>query len=88
MTIIHKHLLTNSATMLDLPLGAQILTIQMQQDQPVLWEYHDQNEVRTQRRQFVAINTGQSFEFPGDMHRYIATTTSTTGVVWHVFEVQ
>lgn len=83
--IVYKYLLNGPATGLVLPYGAQLLTAQMQGDQLVLWALVDPREVRTVRRLIVSVNTGAEFDF--SLPIYIATATSPTGIVWHVFEV-
>lgn len=88
MNVIHKYELNGPVTMIDLPVGAEILDVQMQHDQMVLWACHSRDKAYMQQHQFFAVNTGSSFMFPGRMRRYIATITSSAGVVWHVFEVQ
>ena len=73
---------------LKLPLGARILTAQIQGDRPVIWALV-MPEMELRPRRLLCMTTGESVEdrspTPGDL-KYIATVTATTGVVWHVFE--
>lgn len=87
MNIIYKYPLTGVQTILDLPIGARVLTVQMQGDTPVLWALIDQDEDITAKRIFLSINTGVSFETPG-VWAYLSTVTSDNGIVWHIGEIK
>lgn len=86
MNTIYKYQLDGPYTVLTLPVGARVLTAQLQGERLVVWALIDSSEIRTAVRHFAACNTGGSFEFPGKLD-YLATATSENGVVWHVFEV-
>lgn len=83
--IVYKYTLIHPYTGLELPYGAQILTAQMQDDQIVLWALLSEQEARTVRRLIFAVNTGVEFDLSS--LGYIGTVTSSSGIVWHVFEV-
>lgn len=85
MTTIYKYPLKGSTTHLELPFGAQILTVQIQGDQLVLWAVINPREVRTVQRLIFAVYTGEEFDLPSQ--GYIGTAVSRNGIVWHVFEV-
>lgn len=84
MIIIYKYPLTGPRTTLNLPIGSRVLTIQLQGNTPMLWACINQDEQRTQRRVFLAINTGVSFD--GSHLGYISTIQTNNGLVWHFFE--
>lgn len=85
MSVVYKYPLQGPTTGLELPYGAQILTAQMQGDLLVLWAAVNPREVRTVQRLIFAVNTGQEFDLPSES--YIGTAVSSSGIVWHVFEV-
>ena len=73
-------------TMLAMPIGAHVLSVQTQQDEVRLWALVDPNEDREDRR-FIVVATGQSFD-PSDK-TYLGTVQTGGGVrVFHVWEVQ
>lgn len=86
MNTIYKYPLTGAQTRLNLPIGARLLTVQMQNNTPVLWALIDQDESITASRIFLSVNTGTSFEIHAALD-YISTVTSDNGIVWHIFEV-
>lgn len=67
---------------LDLPMNAELLTIQMQGNEPMLWVRLTPIEHKEQRR-FRAIPTGEAFV--GDRLHYIATF-QVDNLVFHMFE--
>ena len=81
---------------LDLPLGAQVLTFQEQNDTPTLWVRFDKAQQTTQKRKFRVVFTGEDFETASLSTRnyarelphygYIGTCTC-NGLVLHCFEV-
>jgi hypothetical protein len=74
---------------LDLPLGAELLTVQAQHGQIVLWAIVDIDEDRKSKRTFVLATNGAPF-LPGSwLHRerYLGTFQLNAGsFVGHVFE--
>ena len=70
-------------TVLDIPAGGHVLTVQPQGDQLVLWALVDQNAV-TNPRHFRVYGTGE--ELPDNPGDYVATA-QVGSMVWHVFEV-
>ena len=67
-----------------LPLGAKILTIQIQGGHPRLWAIVDETLEPTETRELLIIATGDQMPEVG---RYITTFQIHDGAfVWHVFE--
>jgi hypothetical protein len=73
-------------TKLQLPVGAQVLTVQMQYDEPQLWVLVDPQAPKEERR-FQLVGTGHEFEPQGAL-KYINTIQVQGGLfVFHLFEV-
>ena len=71
-------------TFLDIPKGAEFLSMQVQNGLPCMW-FLVENEQERERRVFVVKTTGaELWEDPG-VQRYIGTF-QTGGFVGHVFE--
>ncbi len=78
----------NDEISLELPIGAEVLTVQDQRDTPQLWALVDTQEDRKEIRTFVYIGTGHKHpkEFWLGL-KYITTFQQLDGsLVWHVFE--
>lgn len=69
---------------LDLPEDAEVLTVQLQNGQPVMWVKLDP-QAPCISRPFVSIATGSSFNDEG---AYYIGTFQVEGLVFHVFEVR
>lgn len=67
---------------LDLPTGAQLLTLQLQGDNPTLWFLCDAN-APVIRRRLVIYGTG--WPLPDSPGQYLGTFQA-GALVWHVFE--
>jgi hypothetical protein len=70
-------------TIVVMPIGAEILTVQLQNGKPWIWalvEWYNQLE----ERNFNVIGTGWEIEEVN--HKYIATFQD-GDMVWHVFEI-
>lgn len=76
--VVYKYSLRHRVEM---PIGAQILTIQMQDNQPMIWALVDPN-AQFELRHFEAVSTGYSV---GNGLQYIGTYFEGQ-FVWHVFE--
>jgi len=85
MTTIYKYTLTPGRTTIELPEGAQVLTVQMQRDDVCLWARVD-TAWPTTARVFDVFGTGHAM--PDDPRLvYVATFQMAGGsLVWHVFE--
>ncbi len=69
---------------IEIPKGAEILTLQVQSDQPMIWALVDTEETMVQRK-FIIVGTGQPFK-DSLLTRYTGTYQQGR-FVWHVFEV-
>ena len=85
MKTIFKWPLTSGSTDLHMPVGAQVLTVQMQGSQPQLWAKVDPAQPK-EWRTFDALGTGHMMsDDPRIM--YVGTFQMDDGeLVWHVFE--
>lgn len=85
MSTIYKYPIQPGLTVLELPRGAQVLTVQMQGDRPFLWARLDTRQP-PERRTFEVFGTGDGM--PDDPRlMYVATFQMEGGsLVWHVFE--
>lgn len=88
---VWKYELTGCFSVLQMPCGAEVLTVQVQRGQVVLWAMVDPAEEETEQRTFCAFWTGMGFSYNQPM-RYLGTITRpsdghTLGdLVYHVFE--
>ncbi len=77
--------LTDESTVLEMPANAEILTAQVQGDQPQLWAIVDPTAV-TELRTFRTYGTGHRID--QDPGRYVATyQLHGGGLIFHVFEI-
>ena len=68
-----------------MPVGAEILTVQMQNGEPQMWAIVDPT-ARTHHRNFHVVGTGH--EVP-ERATYIGTYQQPElGLVWHLFEIE
>lgn len=71
---------------LELPVGAAILTVQLQHDVPRLWALCDEKESVKVKRRFAIYVTGHPM--PNEPGHYIGTFQLHGGsLVFHVFEI-
>lgn len=84
MPTIWKYPLNPGTTEHNMPVGATVLTVQVQRDEPVLWAMVEPS-AEQERRVFDIYGTGHGMrDAPG---RYITTFQMGGGaLVWHVFE--
>lgn len=72
---------------LELPVGAKILTVQLQREAPQLWALCDGTETRKELRQFAIYGTGNPV-MHGGRATYISTFQLFAGsAIFHVFEL-
>lgn len=83
MTIYKYPIKLADVQTLNLPFGAEILTIQMQHGNLCLWAKVQENVGDTEARTIEVFGTGQPMDF--DSRTYIATVQDGS-FVWHVFE--
>lgn len=84
MRQIWKYSLSGSSALLEMPAGAQVLCVQMQRGQPMLWALVDTDQPKTER-QFVIVGTGHVVDDDDEAHHYIGTAQY-GAFVWHIFE--
>lgn len=85
MRTIWKYPLCRRSIELEMPTGAELLTVQMLDGDPVLWALVDP-ENPTEKRMFRAFEIGEGM--PNDPGKYIGTFQSALSIlVWHVFDV-
>jgi DNA-directed RNA polymerase subunit RPC12/RpoP len=84
-TVVYKYPLpTDSDFEIQLPMGAQILTVQAQKGTPCIWAIADTDALLTTRRLCLR-GTGHAFK--GNEGKYIGTFQLDNGaLVFHVFE--
>jgi hypothetical protein len=82
MKTIYKYTLDSQDCTLNLPKGAEILTVQLQNGIPTLWALVN-NMTVTEKRHICIVGTGWDVE---DNMKYI-TTYMDGYFVWHVFEL-
>lgn len=83
--IIHKYpIQIKDKFNIEMPIGAKILTVQVQGNVPCIWALVD-TEQHLEIRYFILVGTGQPLdEFYGN---YIGTIQQEHGYfVWHIFE--
>lgn len=85
-TTIYKYTVPiTDEVVMSLPIGAQILTVQVQHGEPQLWAIVDPSR-GTERRAFRIFGTGHPVDCAESL-RYIATFQTASGrLVWHMFE--
>jgi len=77
----------NDIVEIDLPLHAEVLTIQTQFGNACLWALVDSEEKRKEKRVFRIAGTGHPIEH-GEEYKYIDTIQLLEGnLVFHIFEI-
>ncbi len=71
---------------LELPLGAEVLTVQMQNGFPEMWALVDPEAVKS-KRTFVLVGTGHSIHEDARLD-FVNTFQPHEGLVFHLFEVR
>lgn len=71
-----------------MPAFTKILSVQLQNDNPVIWGEIDPDRIY-EKRIFLGIMTGQEMPFigPGLEKKFLATLQKSDGIVIHIFEV-
>lgn len=87
MKVIYKYsLLVKDTQELSLPIGAKILTVQLQFGTPFLWAIVDPDETLMEKRTIQIIGTGH-FKQDNEIGKYISTFQLYDGeMIFHVFE--
>ena len=72
---------------IEMPFGAKILTVQVQQETPCIWALVDP-ALYTIRREIRIVGTGHELGFTS-LAKYLGSFQQLNGsLVWHVFEVE
>ena len=87
--VIYKYSLGKGPTfmgkIIDMPFGAHILDVQMQNENITLWAVVEENSIDIRPRTFIVLGTGDNF--PRERaFEHIGTVQDELGYVWHIFE--
>jgi hypothetical protein len=90
-TIWKFELKVDDVQILEMPLGAEILTVQAQKYlniiKPCLWALVDPTEQKTKKRHIETFGTGNPIYFDNNEYKYVGTyQLSNTGEIYHIFE--
>lgn len=86
MKSIYKYPLSvEDKQVIQLPVGSEILTVQLQNNNSVLWAMVNVNDSRLVSRHIVMFETGKRIDMKRNF-RYISTFKIPIGLVFHVFE--
>ena len=85
--VIWKYeLITQDTLRVLLPIGAEILALQTQNEKPCVWFLVNPDEVKTEVRKFDIVSTGHTI-YDANNKKYIGTYQLQGGLlVFHVFE--
>lgn len=87
MKTIYKYPIGSPDSTIEMPQGAQILTIHDQEDVPTIWALVD-TDAEPEGRRFLVFGTGWEITKPHNKHlSFLGTSFGREGLVWHVFEV-
>jgi hypothetical protein len=71
----------------EMPSGAELLTVQMQADTICLWAIVDPHTTKRDRRTFYIVGTGHDMPPKVSAANYVGTVQQAGGaLIWHVFE--
>lgn len=86
MQVIYKYdLPISDYPVVEMPVGAIIMSIQSQNDGVFIWALIDKQEEGREYREFVVFGTGHPIEEDLDTLTYLESVMS-NGYVWHIFE--
>ncbi len=86
-TTIWKFELVGDRCWISLPLGATVLTVQVQHGSPFVWALVDPEETALEARLFITYGTGHPVPDEMTGAYYIGTFQQLQGsLIWHVFE--
>ena len=86
-TIFKYPIVIPDKVMFKMPKGAEVLTVQCQDDIPTIWALVNAKELQMEERYFEVFGTGH--DVPCDMgieRKYINTFQMENGMVFHLFE--
>ena len=84
MTTIYKYQIPYDFTEVNIPEGAEILSMQLQNGIPCIWAMVDTGQPKIKRK-FMIVGTGKELH-PCVLHTFIGTY-QVPGFVFHVFEI-
>ena len=90
MQVIYKYLANTPSdiTILKLPIGSKILTVQKQGQHVCFWVLQPSEEVPTMTVRILKVGTGHPFDDTRE-YKYIGTVQEWEGsLIWHYFEVR
>lgn len=88
METVHKFELQAGDTIVDMPVGAEVLSAHFQGDKFMLWALVD-TEKPTEQRHFVTAGTGHKITWDADQLDFIGTGFYLEmGLVFHAFELR
>lgn len=86
MITVFKYEVSPVGMGIELPIGAEVLSVAFQRDKLCLWAKVD-TEAKTETRSFGAFGTGHEiFDEKVINHKFIGTAHMDNGLVFHVFE--
>lgn len=89
--VIYKYYLHRgdlSVTVLSLPISTELLTIEVQDKDIVIWVIQPMKILSREYRTIISIPTGSSYEEKeNEYYKYINTITDKNGLVYHYFEI-
>lgn len=86
MTIFKYQFSTNDGFTIQMPAGATVLTVQLQQGIPCIWAKLDPQQPNVARH-FRVFGTGHNFVEGAESLRYVGTYQEYGGsLIWHLFE--
>jgi len=86
MITVFKYTIDPYSSEIELPIGAEILSVAFQRDDFCVWAKVD-TEAKTETRNFEAFGTGH--EIPRGMgidYKFVGTANMDNGLVFHAFE--
>jgi hypothetical protein len=82
MITIYKYKLGGQQNSIELPLGSEVLTMQLQNGEPHIWVKLDDQVIRTETHVFNVVGTGWGLD---EIGKYIGTYQTPNMFVFHVF---
>jgi hypothetical protein len=87
MKAVWKYPLADTENRIELPIGAQVLTVQMQGNNPCLWVLVEPEQQVKEYRWFNVYGTGYEINIPAYKQTYQGTVQMLDGkLVFHIFE--
>lgn len=80
-------LVVEDRQVITVPLGAKLLTVQMQRDQILLWALVNPDEPVVSRRTIAIVGTGHEHKAELFSKAQYIGTVQDYGLVWHIFDI-